>query len=332
MRIFQYISILLFSFAVVFIIYQNSPKYQIIKGKIYGTYYNIKINTPNKNKELKKEINQVLQKIDNQMSVFNEASEISQINKTKANKTILLSAELSEVLKVSHKIWKQSNGWFDPTLGNLINLWGFGNTKAKMPTSSEIKKVLSYTGFDKLKFKNNYTKLSKTNKNISVNLSAIAKGYAVDKVAEMLDNKGYDNYIVDIGGEVKTKGYRSQNKDAWNVAINKPLQDSDENIMVLSLSNIAVATSGNYRNYYKKDGEVYAHTISPENGYPAKTDILSVTVFHDSCMYADAYATAINAMGIKRGLKFAEKNNIKAIIYDSNMKAVYTKNAEEIME
>ncbi len=138
MRIFQYISIFLFVSLVVFIIYRNSPHYQIIKGEIYGTYYNIKISTDKKNKKLKEEIKAKLQEIDNKMSVFNEDSEISQLNKLSANKTLNLSQDLAKVLKVSHTVWQQSNGWFDPTLGNLINLWGFGTTKAKIPSDNEV--------------------------------------------------------------------------------------------------------------------------------------------------------------------------------------------------
>ena len=332
MRIFQYISIFFLVSSIIFVIYRSSPHYQIIKGEIYGTYYNIKINTDNKNKRLKDEIKEKLQDIDNIMSVFNVDSEISKLNIISANKTVKLSQDLSKILKTSHKVWQQSNGWFDPTLGNLINLWGFGTTKAKIPSDNEIKKVMQTTGFNKLKFKENYTKVYKTNKDTYINLSAIAKGFAVDEIALLLDNAGYDNYIVDIGGEVKTKGYRSKKSEAWNVAINTPKENSNENVMVMSLSNISVATSGNYRNYYKKDNKTYAHTISPKTGKPVNSDILSVSVFHDSCMYADAYATAINAMGLDKGLKFANKNNIKAIIFDNNLRTIYTESAKKMVE
>lgn len=332
MRIFQYISIFLFMLAIVFVIHQNSPHYHIIKGEIYGTYYNIKINTDSKDKELKNEIKAKLQDIDHTMSVFNKDSEISALNELGINKSFKLSQDLAKVLKNSHKIWKQSNGWFDPTLGRLINLWGFGTAEAKIPSDKEISEVLQSTGFNKLRFKENYTNIYKTNKNTYINLSAIAKGFAVDEIALLLDKKGYKNYIIDIGGEVKTKGYRSKKGDAWNVAINTPKENSNENIMVMSLSNIAVATSGNYRNYYKKGNKIYAHTISPKTGRPVDSDILSVSVFHDSCMYADAYATAINAMGLDKGLKFANKNNITAIIIDGNMQTIYTKSAQKYME
>ena len=332
MRIFQYISILVFSFLLVFAIYKNSPHYQIIKGEIYGTYYNIKINTNNKNKELNSKIKEKLQQIDLQMSVFNSSSEISHINNSKANIDIKLSSELSEVLKASYIVWKQTDGWFDPTLGGLINLWGFGNVKTSYPSRNNVIAVLKYTGFNKLKFKNNYQQIKKQHSASTINLSAIAKGYAVDKIAQLLDEHQYQNYIIDIGGEIKAKGFRSENEDFWNVAINKPREKSHENIMLLNLSNIAVATSGNYRNFYEHKGKKYSHNISSKTGYHVETDILSVSVFHDSCMYADAYATAINAMGVEKGLEFAEKYNIKAIIFDNKMQTIYTKSARNMME
>ena len=211
MRIFQYISILVFSFLLVFAIYKNSPHYQIIKGEIYGTYYNIKINTNNKNKELNSKIKEKLQQIDLQMSVFNSSSEISHINNSKANIDIKLSSELSEVLKASYIVWKQTDGWFDPTLGGLINLWGFGNVKTSYPSRNNVIAVLKYTGFNKLKFKNNYQQIKKQHSASTINLSAIAKGYAVDKIAQLLDEHQYQNYIIDIGGEIKAKGFRSEN-------------------------------------------------------------------------------------------------------------------------
>ena len=142
MRIFQYISIFFLVSSIIFVIYRSSPHYQIIKGEIYGTYYNIKINTDNKNKRLKDEIKEKLQDIDNIMSVFNVDSEISKLNIISANKTVKLSQDLSKILKTSHKVWQQSNGWFDPTLGNLINLWGFGTTKAKIPSDNEGRAVI----------------------------------------------------------------------------------------------------------------------------------------------------------------------------------------------
>ena len=162
MRIFQYISIFVCIGLIGFYVYQNSPHYHIIKGEIFGTIYNIKIKTKIKNKELKDLIKQELESINNTMSVFNEDSEVSKINKNKNNKAITISDEMSIVLKVSDEIYKQSKGWFDPTLEPLIELWGFGkNKELKNPSDKIVSKTLKNVGFNKLKFSSNYKKLQK---------------------------------------------------------------------------------------------------------------------------------------------------------------------------
>ncbi len=330
MRVFKYISILFCLLVIGFYIYQNAPHYQIIKGKIFGSYYNIKIRTNSKNKELSEQINAELERINNIFSPFKADSEISAINQTAEKKDIILSKDMQLVLQASQTVYHQSGGWFDPTLGSIINLWGFGPAQNKQPTETEITKAMRSVGFNKLKFTPNSAILRKSNTQTSLNLSAIAKGYAVDKIAELLDKQGYQHYLIEIGGEIKTKGYRAEPLEAWNIGINSPVAGSHENVMILSLSNMAVATSGDYRNFYTKDGQIFAHTISSRTGKPALSDALSVSVFHDSCMYADAYATAIMAMGVEKGLAFADKNKLKAIIYDNMFKPRLSKEAHLI--
>ena len=327
MRIFQYISILAFFLIITGIIYSNSAHYRIIKGSVFGTYYNIKIRTPHKNKKLKKEIEAKLEQINKQMSVFDTDSEISQINRLGRKKQKNISKDFAVVLSVSHKIWTLSDGYFDPTIGKLIDIWGFGTSKPQNPDKSEVQKALNSCGFDKLIFSNSYQTVQKKNKDVVLNLSAIAKGYAVDEVARILDAKGYKDYLVEIGGEIKAKGSKSNNFDGWTIGISKPQIGSNENLLYLTISNLAVATSGNYRNFYHKGGQTYVHTISPKNGYPVQNDALSATVFHSSCMYADAHATAIMSMGVKKGLDYADKNKLKVIIFDNNFNAVYSKEA-----
>ncbi|MBQ9235484.1 MAG: FAD:protein FMN transferase [Alphaproteobacteria bacterium] len=318
MRFFQYISILLIVVLVGIFIYSYSPHYKIIKGEIFGTYYNIKIRTDNKNSNLKAEIEQKLQEINNSQSVFETQSEISELNRAKAGKKIALSPIMRHVLKAADLVYYQTNGAFDPSLGRLIELWGFGASEPLAPSTKQIKTALQSSGFNKLKFSQDYQYVAKTNSSLLLNLSAIAKGYGVDAVAQLLDEEGYHDYIVEIGGEIKTKGYRTSSGEPWTIGINKPSPASGENILVLSLSNMAVATSGNYRNFYNLNGKTYGHTISSQTGYPVETDVLSASVFHDSCMMADAYATAIVAMGVEKGLKFAERHKLKVIIYDLN--------------
>ena len=330
MRIFQYISILLLIGVIGFIIYRNSPHYQIIKGDIFGTYYNIKIFSDKKDKNLKKTIETKLQDINSKMSVFDKNSEISQFNNFQAKKYFKLSDELSFVLQISKKVWQQSDGWFDPSIGKLIDAWGFGSSKKTQYSDTQIQKIVKSVGFDKIAFSKDKKQIKKHNSEISLNLSAIAKGYAVDEIALVLDKKGYENYLIEIGGEIKAKGVRSQTDNAWIIGINKPVVDSSDNSLIVSLSNLSVATSGNYRNYYQKDKQTYVHTISPKTGLPYPSDVLSVTVFHESCMYADAYATAIEAMGSEKGLAFANKHNIKAVIFKDDLVPVFSKTAQQL--
>ena len=332
MRIVHYISILFFVIVIGVFVYSYSPHYQIIKGETFGTYYNIKIKTNTKNKQLKHLVKQKLSEIDAIMSVFNSESEISRINQAGKKEKIQLSLSMQEVLKVSDKVYKQSKGYFDPTLGKLVDLWGFGPSKSDEPNPEDIKKVLENIGFDKLKFNENFTHLYKENNGLVINLSAIAKGWAVDEIALMLDNLGYENYLVEIGGELKAKGVKNEANDSWVVGINIPKPYKSENILAVSLNDLAVATSGNYRNFYIKNEKVRSHTISFKTGYPVETDVASVSVFHKSCMMADAYATAIVSMGIAEGIKFADKYDLMVLIYDNNLKMHLSSTAKQILQ
>lgn len=331
MRLFRYISIILCILFIGFYIYKSSPHYQIIKGEIFGTYYNVKIRTDRKDQSLRQKITRELNKIDAQMSIFNKDSEISKINQAKAGKYITLSPELKSVFKAADEVYKKSAGAFDPTLGALVNIWGFGPlTQSDVPSEKDIGQALKTTGFNKLRFGHAYKSISKKHSGTYINLSAIAKGYGVDRIAALLDEEGYADYIVEIGGEIKTKGQRSPESGTWTVGIRKPSKSSSENALVLSLSNMAVATSGNYRNFYQKDGRIVAHTLSAKTGKPVETDVLSASVFHDSCMYADAYATAIMAMGVEKGLALADKYKLKVILFDNNFTPRFSKEAAKI--
>lgn len=332
MRFFQYISMFVFIGLVGFFVYQYSPHYQIIKGEIFGTYYTVKIQTDTKDKQLKEKIEARLQEINASQSIFIDDSEVSLINQAQAGKKIKLSPDMRNVLQAAAKIYQQTDGAFDPSLGKLIDLWGFGASSSVSPDDKVVKKVLQSTGFNKFKFTPDYQYVTKSKKDLFLNLSGIAKGYGVDAIASLLKNEGYNNFIVEIGGEIKAEGYRNEVKEAWVVGINKPSALSHENVMAVSLSNIAVATSGNYRNFYEVDGQKYGHTISPVTGYPVITDVLSASVFNDSCMKADAYATAIVVMGVEKGLAFANKHKLKVIIYDNEYHRHLSLAAQEMFQ
>lgn len=336
MRLFKYISIFLIICGLFFYFETRQNNYVFLSGKTMGTYYNIKIRTTIKNNMLNKRVKEELELINQQMSVFDNSSEISLINQNTQDEWLSLSPEMSEVIKKAYAVYQESHGSFDPTVGKLVDLWGFGaGTPKTAPNKEEIKKVLTYTGFNKVKFKENFTKLKKTHPNIYINLSAIAKGYGVQRIAEMLSEIGYTDFVVEIGGEVVARGKRDDLTDGWNIAVSKPTETGVETAFVVTLKNSAVATSGDYRNFFIIDNKRYSHTISPKTGYPSQHNIASATVFHKDCTLADAYATALMEMGEDKALEFANQNNLSVILFirdkNDNIKTLISNKAEKLI-
>ena len=318
MRFLKYISIAtICALVIYFVLLRNNP-YQEISGKTFGTYYNIKIRTTEKNRELPLKIKKELDNINMEMSVFEPDSEINRINTLQTQQKIDISRHMSELLVATKKIYQSTYGHFDPTVAPLVELWGFGTSKQNTaPTPEQIQNTLQHIGFNKIQLSNNNQTLSKSNGNVTLNLSAIAKGYAVDRLANLLQQEGHQNFVIEIGGEVYTSGTKSENISGWNIGIAQPIRDNYnvENAAVIRLSNMAVATSGDYKNYYYKDNKRYSHTISPHNGYPVAHNLASVTVFDKSCMIADAIATGMMAMGESKALYYANQNKIPAILF-----------------
>ncbi len=336
MRLFKYISIFAILCGLFFYFETRRDNYVVLSGKTMGTYYNIKIRTKIKNNLLNKKVKEELESINKQMSVFDNTSELSLINQNTQNEWLPLSPEMSEVLKKAYAVYQESFGSFDPTVGKLVDLWGFGaGTPKTAPDEEEIKKVLAYTGFNKVKFKENFTRLKKSQPEIYINLSAIAKGYGVQRITEMLSEFGYSDFVVEIGGEVAARGRRDDLTDGWNIAVSKPTQADVETAFVVTLKNSAVATSGDYRNFFIIDNKRYSHTISPKTGYPSQHNIASATVFHKDCTLADAYATALMEMGEDKALEFANQNSLAAILFirdkNDNIKTLISNKAEKLI-
>ncbi len=336
MRLLKYFSILIAILALVFYLGSKTQRYQTMTGETMGTYYSIKIKTDKENNLLHNEVKAELERITSQMSVFDATSEISAINQAADKEWIELSPELSELMKTSYNINQASQGTFDPTVGKLIDLWGFGvSSPKKVPTSEEIAAVLKYSNFNKLKFSNNFQKVKKLNPNTYINLSAIAKGYGVDKISALLSKIGYKNYVIEIGGEVIAKGRRDEHTNGWNIGVSKPGENGVENAYIVTLKDYAVATSGDYRNFLVFENKRYSHTISPKTGYPVEHNLASVTVFHKNCMSADAYATALMAMGENKALNFANNNNLAVILFvrdnDNNIKSMVSNEAKKLI-
>lgn len=335
MRFFKYFSIAVLILVAALIWRHRSSDYQVLSGKIFGTYYSIKVRTPYKIRDFAPIVEREFALVNRQMSVFEPDSELNRINRAPNGKWIEIPAELYRLLADSQTIYRQSGGAFDPTVGPLVSLWGFGpGGKQKIPEAKEVKSTLKRIGFNKIKLKKP-NMLMKTDAFVSLDLSAIAKGYAVDVISNRLKELGYADFIVDIGGEVYASGSRAEGESGWNIGIAEPEEGQNKNLMSLGLTDMAVATSGNYRNFYYVDGKRYSHTISPQTGYPAEDNLLSASVFDRSCEKADAYATAIMAMGEKRGLVFANKHNLTAILFvrgsNGEIDKLYSEQAQKLL-
>lgn len=299
----------------------KTPNQAYIKnsGFIFGTYYQLTYQNAN-NKDLHSEVKELLHELDLSFSTYNPNSTVSKINQ---NVPINPDTLFFNVFKKSQEIAALTYGAFDATVAPLVNAWGFGFTKKDSITAELLDSILQFVGYEKVQLDNKQIK--KTDKRLKLDFSAIAKGYSVDIVADFLHHKGCENYLVDIGGEVVAFG-QNQSGETWRVGINQPNDNepmaAHELQAITSLSNKAMATSGNYRNFYIKDGKKFAHTIDPRTGYPVNHNLLSATVVADNCMTADALATACMVLGTDSARLLIEKmNNVDAfLIYSESNK------------
>ena len=297
---------------------QNTQQKWSIQGSIMGTTYTVQVVAPKApNAE---DIQALLDKINQKMSTYIQESELNQLNRSPADQTFQASDALHHVLQASMKVYKESQGAFDITIGPLVNAWGFGpDKKRKSPSTEQIKALLPTIGSHLLQVKQQ--KWSKQRADLYCDLSAIAKGYAVDQVSHFLSQHQFNNHWVEIGGEVKTKGYNAQGK-AWRVGVERPAKQQRRAIyQIIPLWNMSMATSGDYRNHYvDEQGIERSHTIDPRTGMPITHTLASVSVLHAENMYADAWATALNVLGIEAGLKIANQYQLAAFFISKHEK------------
>lgn len=278
-------------------------------GSVFHTIYHIKYEG---SEILTEKIDAEFQKFNLSLNPFNPNSIISKVNR---NEAVEADDWFIEVFNKAKEVSDHSEGIFDITCAPLVNLWGFGFSKMDSVTPQMIDSIKQFVGYQKVRLDGR--KVVKDDSRILLNCSAIAKGYASDIIARLLEREGIENYMVEIGGEVTMKGV-NQNGKCWRIGINKPEDDStgvknDIEEVVQLCKKGGVATSGNYRNYYIKDGKKYAHTIDPRTGYPSEQSILSATIVAEDCITADAYATAFMAMGLEKAREAAK--NIPGIEY-----------------
>ncbi len=287
------------------------PTLVVIRGQTMGTTFQVKLPDMGLDRaKLDAEINALLREVNRQMSTYQKDSEITQFNQSQTTDWVGISEDFGYVLGVAQQISTWSDGAFDVTVGPLVNLWGFGPEAVpeRIPPQDSIGTRMAITGYQKLTVQADGKAVRKQHGNMFCDLSAVAKGFGVDKVTAYLDGLGVRAYFVEIGGEVRVKG-RNAKGERWRVGIATPTEQGGLQ-KVVDIEDQAIATSGDYHNYFEKDGTRYSHTIDPRTGRPITHYLASVSVIHNECAYADALATAINVMGPDKGFAFALERNL----------------------
>lgn len=317
--------------ATVLIIRHRQPRnipFQRSEGMVFGTVWHA---TYQSDSALSHSIMQELSRVDASLSMFNPMSTVSRINSGESEETDSL---FRMVFTQAQQISEATNGCFDVTVAPLVNAWGFGFKKGELPDSSQVDSLLQFVGWDKLTLEGNL--LHKSDPRMVLDFSAIAKGFGVDQVASLMRRKGISNFMIEIGGEIVVSGHNPKG-EKWSIGVNKPVEDStstnQEVETILHLTDCAMATSGNYRNFYiSPDGRKLSHTIDPHSGRPVQHSILSSTVVAPTCSMADAFATSFMVMGLDEAKKVLSKHpELQALfIYsDENKELKIWKNLSE---
>jgi len=310
---------LLLSFLVLLLIScEQQPHVVRLSGQTMGTTYTVVAIHRIENIEDQRVLNAIegrLKRVNDSMSNWDPASEISRFNARRTLKPIEISAEIAEVMTAAYEVHRQSDGQFDVTLGPLIDLWGFGAAPDanRVPSDEEIEDALAKVGQDEvLALLEQPARLKKKNTDTTVYLASLAKGYGVDQVAEALEALGFTDYLIEIGGDLLASGF-NQNGSPWRIGIEQPVTGNRKVENIVQISGLGMATSGDYRNYFSADGRRYSHIIDAKTGKPVTHQTASVTVLADTAMLADAWATALLALGQDRGMDISEKFNLAAL-------------------
>jgi thiamine biosynthesis lipoprotein len=294
----------------------DAPKQIRFSGDTMGTTYNVTLfskDPRHSQAEIQKKVETVLAQVNAQMSTYDPESELSRFNQHDSTQPVVISRALERVIRRALEISAQTEGLLDVTVGPLVNLWGFG-PQAKpeqVPRQDELNEVRAYVGYDKLTLANH--QLTKSHPQVYVDLSTIAKGYGVDRVAYLLNDLDITQYLVEIGGEIRTRGGKPNGKP-WRLAVEKPVSTERSVQEVVSFNEGALATSGDYRNFYEENGRRYSHIINPLTAEPIQHNLVSVSVYADDCMSADAYATALLVMGPEQAKAFVTKYQIETML------------------
>ncbi|WP_204346716.1 FAD:protein FMN transferase [Psychroserpens algicola] len=323
-------------FSLFFVSCKNDQKSSIAKntklsGPVFGTSYSAIYDSEI---DYSRQFDSLFTVINQSMSTYIPDSEISKFNR---NEPYIIDTHFKTVFLASKKIFKATNGAFDPTIGDVVNAWSFGANQNKFLTdSTTIDSLMRFVGFDKVSLVDDKPTVITKHPNTYLEFNAIAKGYGVDVIGRFLEAQGVENYLVEIGGEIRTRGINKEKSSPWNVGLDEPRFDGEQSVLkAIQLRDEAMATSGTYRKFkIDDDGNRYAHIINTKTGYPSKTNILSVSVIAQDCMTADAYATAFQAMGIEKVTTFLKSHpELKVyIIFENDNKVFETLNLNNFPE
>ncbi|MCK8481242.1 FAD:protein FMN transferase [Psychroserpens algicola] len=323
-------------FSLFFVSCKNDQKSSIAKntklsGPVFGTSYSAIYDSEI---DYSRQFDSLFTVINQSMSTYIPDSEISKFNR---NEPYIIDTHFKTVFLASKKIFKATNGAFDPTIGDVVNAWSFGANQNKFLTdSTTIDSLMRFVGFDKVSLVDDKPTVITKHPNTYLEFNAIAKGYGVDVIGRFLEAQGVENYLVEIGGEIRTRGINKEKSSPWNVGLDEPRFDGEQSVLkAIQLRDEAMATSGTYRKFkIDDDGNRYAHIINTKTGYPSKANILSVSVIAQDCMTADAYATAFQAMGIEKVTTFLKSHpELKVyIIFENDNKVFETLNLNNFPE
>lgn len=326
----------------------NPPELAGFDGKIMGTSYSVRLgggltNSSFRFKALAQDVHAMLLHVDSHMSTWQADSELSLFNDSTHDDWQVMSPQTTRVIAHALDTSVVSHGAFDVTVGPLVDLWGFGagadaisssyTTKVRKPSSQAIRRSLARVSSNAIEVDLDANTVRKLNPDSRLDLSGIAKGHAVDRVTSLLDAHGQTNYLVEVGGELKARGQKAD-ASPWKVAIERPLAGQRDVFRILNLNNSAIATSGDYRNFFADDGQRYSHSIDPRTGQPVSHELASVSVLATSTMSADALSTALMIMGPDAAMEFARQHNIAAHLIlksDSSLKEEYSPSFESLL-
>ena len=310
----------------------NNDNYSFLMGNTMGTSYSIKFSKSDiPIYKVQKDINDIFDIINSQMSTYKSNSEISAFNNMPSNVSKKISPDFYYVLGKSEFYYQLSEGLFDITIEPLSKVWGFKNENFILPNTKDIDSVLNITGFDKVKLLGNNT-IIKGSDNVKISLNAIAKGYAVDKISDYFEDNNFENYMIEIGGEIRTKG-KNASGGKWKIGLSSFDLEFGDIIEYITVNDASLATSGDYRNFITYNDISYSHVINPKTGYPTTNNVVSATIIATDCIDADALATVANVASADKTIDLIDKlDRVECLIIErgkDGMKYYYSKNMKD---